>query len=348
MDYRLAQRGRALIDFEVGIRHAAGRLQRELEQDLAAKDITADTLPENMDERHDVIAGALGGSPRHRAWMLLGDWGARQHGRACEAAFEEIRPAITPQLEALGKGGTTLTASDDFTPPTYWSDVWFHRTTGGWDASDYNGFVHGELVHRRYVARIFPGNIYAQRHDLLKELPRAQYGHILELGTSSGHYTVALADRFPDAQIVGVDPSERMLEQARRVGNERGAAWDLLVGVGEETGLADASFDLVTSYAIHHELPPRIIQKWFEEAFRLLVPGGDLLMADVPRTRDLDRMTAWRFDWAAKWGGEPFWRAAGLVDLAAGARAAGFVDVRTGGIGPSGNPYFVYGRKPDA
>jgi hypothetical protein len=37
-----------------------------------------------------------------------------------------------------------------------------------------------------------------------------------------------------------------------------------------------------------------------------------------------------------------------MLDLGEGARAAGFVDVRAGGIPPAGNPYFVYGRKPDA
>src|SRR3546814_13936130 len=92
-----------------------------------------------------------------------------------------------------------------------------------------------------------------------------------------------------------------MLEQAQRVGNEQGKAWQLHVGIGEDMPMFDdASFDLVTAYAIHHEMPPRIIAAIFKEAFRVLKPGGDMVMADVTRTGELDNMAAWRMDWTAK------------------------------------------------
>lgn len=347
MDHFLRQRGRALIDFEVGVRQAANRMHAAVEMELASRGVTAETLPEAMEARHAVIEDAVAGLPLYQARALFGEWSACEHGTICEAAFEEIRDEAAPALNALADGATKIVQDPHFRPPKYWSAVWFHRTTGGWDAGPYSGFVHGELVHKRYVSRIFPGDIYAQRRRVLDELPHHDHRRILELGTSSGHYTVALAERFPKAAIVGIDPSIRMLEQARRVGNALGHRWELRVGVGEDSGLPNASFDLVTSYAIHHELPPKIIARWFEEAFRLLEPGGDLLMMDVPRFADLDRLAAWRFDWAAKWGGEPFWRASAQLDVAEGARTAGFVDVRAGGIVPGGNPYFVYGRKPE-
>jgi SAM-dependent methyltransferase len=344
MEFELAQRGRALIDFEVAVRQRANRLQVEAEHELAGKGITADTLPDKMDERHAVIDAALADSGRWRTRALLAEWSSREHGAACEEAFEEVSGAIVPSLERLRHGPTTLEQDPSFVPPAYWSEIWFHRTKGGWDASPFNGFVHGELVHKRYVSKVFPGDIYAMRRRVLELLPRSDYARILELGTSSGHYTVALSERFPDAEIAGVDLSLRMLEQAQRVGNEMGKRWKLYVRAGEDTGFEPDSFDLVTSYAIHHELPPKIIRQWFDEAMRVLEPGGDLLMVDVPRYADLDRMAAWRFDWAAKWGGEPFWRPSAMLDLGALARDAGFADVRTGTL-PGGNPYYVSARK---
>jgi SAM-dependent methyltransferase len=84
----------------------------------------------------------------------------------------------------------------------------------------------------------------------------------------------------------------------------------------------------------------------FDEIFRVLRPGGDFLIADVKRTRDHDRLTAWRFDWLAKWGGEPYWRATAAMDFAALARDAGFVDVEAYGMAPTGDPHVVRGRKP--
>jgi SAM-dependent methyltransferase len=116
----------------------------------------------------------------------------------------------------------------------------------------------------------------------------------------------------------------------------------------EDTGFPAESFDFVTSYNLLHELPPPVIEAVFAEAFRLLAPGGDMLMSDVPRFSELDRLTAWRFDHLAKWGGEPFWRASASMDLAAAAERAGFVAVKAGGIGPAPtrHPYLVQGRKP--
>ena len=346
MEFSLRQRGRALMDFEVTARQTASSLQQQVERDLESAGITAETLPENMQARHDMIDEALAQSHRYQARALLGEWCAKEHGRAAEQAFGEIAEDIVPELEALREGGTTL-SNHDIDAPDYWTTVWFHRTRGGWDASDYNGFVHGELVHKRYVSKIFPGDVYGNRRLVLRELPKDRYDRILEIGTSSGHHTVAISEVFPDARVTGVDPSLRMLEQAQRVGNELGQSWDLHVGIGEDLALfEDGAFDLVTAYAIHHEMPPKAISAIFAEAFRVLEPGGDMIMADVARTQSLDRLTAWRFDWTAKWGGEPFWRPTACLDFAPLAREAGFVDVRAWQPNPGRDPYIVYGRKP--
>jgi ubiquinone/menaquinone biosynthesis C-methylase UbiE len=233
-------------------------------------------------------------------------------------------------------------------PPAYWAETDFHRTAGGWDASPFNGYVHGEVLHKLMLAKMFPGDIFAQRRDAARAAPRRDYARILDMGASSGHYTVALSEVFAHAEITGIDLSPRMLEHARRSGNARQAAWPVFVRPAEDTGFAGGSFDFVTSYNLLHEMPPPVIEAVLAEAFRLLTPGGDMLMSDVPRTADLDRMTAWRFDYVAKWGGEPFWRASAAMDLAEAARRAGFVDVRAGGIGPAPtrHPYVLQGRKP--
>ncbi|MCE7796477.1 class I SAM-dependent methyltransferase [Sphingobium sufflavum] len=346
MDFTLLQRGRALLDFEVTARKSVTRLHQQAEAQLATVGLTADTLPDDMEARHHVIDAALAESPVFQARALLGEWCAKQHGRAAQQAFDEIAHDLEPELARLAEGGTTI-VEHEFTAPRYWSEIWFHRTHGGWDAGPYNGFVHGELVHKKYVSQVFPGDIYGNRRLVLRELPRQDYRDILEVGTSSGHHTVAIAEIFPDAAITGIDPSIRMLEQARRVANEKGLGWNLHTGIGEDMPMfADASFDLVTAYAIHHEMPPKAIAATFREAFRVLRPGGDMIMADVVRTGDLDKMAAWRMDYAAKWGGEPFWRATAALDMEPMAREAGFVDVRGYAPQPGRDPYVIYGRKP--
>jgi SAM-dependent methyltransferase len=230
--------------------------------------------------------------------------------------------------------------------PDYFKGVWIHRTTGGWDGHPYQGFVHGELIHREYVAKNYPGQIFKQRREVLDELPRRDYRRVLEMGTSSGHFTVQIADAFPQAEIWGVDLSLRMLEQAQRVGNEHGYAWKLFQMAAEDTGFDAASFDLVASYIVLHEIPAEITRAQMREAFRLLRPGGDMIFCDVTRYAALDKLGVFWAEYTAVNGGEPFWREAASLDLAQAAKDAGFAAVRSYGMHGKPYPWIVYGHKP--
>jgi ubiquinone/menaquinone biosynthesis C-methylase UbiE len=135
-----------------------------------------------------------------------------------------------------------------------------------------------------------------------------------------------------------------MLEHAWRTANANGWAWQLSQQPAEATDFEDASFDLVASYIILHEMPADAIRKVFAEAFRLLEKGGDMIMSDVTRYADMDRLSVWKADRGAMFGGEPHWRESASLDLEEVARAAGFVDVTTRGP----YPYVIQGRKPAA
>lgn len=58
---------------------------------------------------------------------------------------------------------------------------------------------------------------YEQRkyRSTLKHLPPRPYRRIIEVGCSEGVFTHALAAAYPDAEIIGVDVSERALARAR-------------------------------------------------------------------------------------------------------------------------------------
>ena len=94
---------------------------------------------------------------------------------------------------------------------------------------------------------------------------------ILDVGTGTGAGALRLAQRFPEAQIVGVDISDAMLGQARR-----NTADDLRERVRFERADAsalpfgDGSFDLVT----HANMIP-----FFDEVARVVTPGGHALFA---------------------------------------------------------------------
>lgn len=339
---KLKQRGRASVDFLAQMGIAARPVVERVNADLETH-VSADDLPDDLDAREQAINEALSGSSAYATQRLMGDWHGRSHGKIAIEAFEEIQPDLQPVLDATTNGTASLELDPQLSLPAYWDGVHFHRTSGGWDGHEHMGYVHGEIIHKQMVARFFPGGIFAQRQKIAEMAPRDSYKRILDMGCSSGHFTTALARTYPDAQITGVDLSARMLEHAHRTANDNGWGWKLYQRAAEKTGFDDKSFDLVTSYIMLHEMPAGAIQEAFVEAFRVLEPGGDMIMSDVTRYADLDKMGQWKADRGAKYGGEPHWRESASLDLAEVAKNAGFIDVEAAGI----YPHVVKGRKPE-
>ena len=102
---------------------------------------------------------------------------------------------------------------------------------------------------------------------------------ILDLGCSVGVSTLALHRYFTDKQdtpinTIGLDLSPYMLAVAKTNSDREISQW--LHGLGEATGLADNSLDIVTLQFLIHELPRQATKNIFKEVLRILKPGGVL------------------------------------------------------------------------
>jgi ubiquinone/menaquinone biosynthesis C-methylase UbiE len=94
---------------------------------------------------------------------------------------------------------------------------------------------------------------------------------VLDLGTGTGAGALAVARRFPGAEIVGVDLAGAMVERARRnTPVELADRVRFEVGDAQQLPFANASFDLVT---LANMIP------FFDELDRVLAPGGSVLFA---------------------------------------------------------------------
>ena len=343
----LLQTGRSQLDYLVSATRALNRLFGTVNQQVDALGIAPETLPDDLDERDALLCGKLAGSDAFRTADSLQAFLGKAHGRAARDAFDELAPTLLPQLKALeGKGRSTLTLDPGLAMPAYYQDVWFHSTLGGWDGHEEQGYIHGEIVHRLYVAKVFAlGDMFAHRRAVLKQLPRQDFKDVLELGTSSGHFTVALQQAFPAAHITGIDLAAPMLRQALRVANDNGWAWTLRQMAAEQLAFADASFDLVTAYSFLHEMPEAAIRRVYREALRVLRPGGMLVIGDITPYAVQDKLSMWRADRSAARGGEPLWRESAQLDWAAIAREEGFKDASGHGLAPKHFPWIVQGTK---
>jgi SAM-dependent methyltransferase len=114
-----------------------------------------------------------------------------------------------------------------------------------------------------------PGHLAPFEHALDAVTPEP--ARVLDLGTGTGQAAFAVARRFPQADVVGVDLAPAMLAEAERktpaelrdrVRFERGDAANLQ--------FPDASFDLVS----HANMIP-----FLDEITRVLRPGGQVIFA---------------------------------------------------------------------
>jgi SAM-dependent methyltransferase len=103
--------------------------------------------------------------------------------------------------------------------------------------------------------------------DRLDEEPR----RVLDLGTGTGKAARLVADRFPRAEVVGVDLAPAMVAEARRLLSPE-LAGRVRFEVADASALPfeDGAFDLVV---LLNMIP------FFEELARLTAPGGTLVFA---------------------------------------------------------------------
>ena len=94
---------------------------------------------------------------------------------------------------------------------------------------------------------------------------------VLDVGTGTGAGAFAVAERFPEAEIVGVDLSRKMVARARQK-TPPGLTARVRFEEGDSGRLpyAGESFDLVT---LANMIP------FFDELDRVLAPGGSVLFA---------------------------------------------------------------------
>jgi SAM-dependent methyltransferase len=96
---------------------------------------------------------------------------------------------------------------------------------------------------------------------------------VVELGCGTAYMSAVFAKQ--GARPVGVDITPAQLETARRMMAETGIEFPLVEADAGDTGLADASFDLVFSeYGASIWVDP---ERWIAEAARILRTGGRLI-----------------------------------------------------------------------
>jgi ubiquinone/menaquinone biosynthesis C-methylase UbiE len=180
----------------------------------------------------------------------------------------------------------------DLVYPAYYRQN-FHGIKGGYLTVD------AAITYDPVTQYALPPNEDWVRRGLIEQI-RCQPRRVLDLGCGTGSTTLLLKKAFPQAEVIGLDLSPYMLLVAEDKAEQAQLEIRLLQGNAEQSGFAEASFDLVTASLLFHETPPLVACNILQEAFRLLKPGGEVLILDG------NQATLRQTDWLTQVFEEPY------------------------------------------
>jgi SAM-dependent methyltransferase len=272
------------------------------------------------------VADILEGSPTYQyfAWLERHLQKMKYSGAyGLEPFYDERREQVLQHLDAAPVNAE-LTLDPTLRLPDYYSQVDIHQHPGGLWSDEIAGFIY-ECGARTTTPLL--GASHLTLHDRFTAQIAAQGAakRILDMGCGFGKSTRPFAATFGESRIDAIDLSAACLRLASANGMPSPAAKIHYRQMNAaDLAFPAASFDLVTSTMLLHEIPPAPLRRVLEEAFRVLEPSGRMVHLDFYLLPDEFR----RFlhYGHARRNNEPYMQPLAELDLPAVLRAVGFSD----------------------
>ena len=178
--------------------------------------------------------------------------------------------------------------------PSYYLQNFHHQTDGYLSK-------HSAEIYDLQVEILFNGTADSMRRRILAPLKRglknfssqtSKKVKVLDIATGTGRTLQQIQSALPEVELYGLDLSGSYLKQASKyLSSRNGDLVQLTKGNAENMPYASNSFQALTCVFLFHELPRDARQNVLNECFRLLEPGGVLILADSIQIEDSPKFT---------------------------------------------------------
>ena len=200
-----------------------------------------------------------------------------------------------------------------------------------------NGYLSEESanLYDLQVDLLFNGSTDAMRRRILKPLKQRlaafdtlQY-RILDVPCGTGRTLKMLRAAFEEASLFGVDLSPAYLRKANELLSQSlGELPQLIQANAEELPYQDNYFHALSNVFLFHELPPETRQTVIAESYRVLKPGGVMVIADSIQSQDHPEFTEMLNNFPITFH-EPYYRSYINDDLNERLTQVGFENIET-------------------
>lgn len=159
--------------------------------------------------------------------------------------------------------------------PSYYLQP-FHSVLGGWLSE--MAAMGNRVAMEAVLENAHPQKSLGVRDEIAQLFPEEAH-HILDLGAGIGDDAAIIARRLPSATVTAWEASPFMIIVGRLCHQDlSNLHWQH--GLVEKTELPDNSVDAINMTYLLHECPDEVKQAVLAECWRILAPGGLLVVTD--------------------------------------------------------------------
>lgn len=248
------------------------------------------------------IYSAMRVQAQKMVWASVADSVEREADRLAEEA-----------RTAEGAPGS-LTLSPDLHVPKNVNAIDVHLMPGSYTRGEDS--LEAGAVYDRGLAVFSMGLMGANLDDIglsmsqyiKQRFPAFAPTRILDTGCTIGHNTLPWKQAYPDAEVIAIDAAPGPLAYGSARAKMQGQEVHFQQMCADELAFEDESFDVVWSSMFLHELSKKQRARAFEEAYRVLKPGGLVIHMELPPNEQMGAFDGFYLDWDSYYNNEPYYK----------------------------------------